>query len=62
MTEREGRGVMLYLLLDVANDAEARQVGDKLGLLLGELDEHVIGYALGEVEPIDLTFEEEDEG
>ncbi len=58
MTEREGRGVMLYLLLDVPSDDEAREIGDELGQLLGGFDDRVIGYALGEVEPVDLTFEE----
>ena len=35
MGEREGRGVLLYLLLDVATDEEARAVADKLGAAMG---------------------------
>ncbi|HET7094542.1 MAG TPA: hypothetical protein VFI22_13710 [Thermomicrobiales bacterium] len=59
MEEREGRGLVLYVLLDVATDPDARAVGERLGAMLGELDERVIGFALGDVEPIDLTFEDE---
>ena len=62
MGEREGRGVLLYLLLDVATDEEARAVADKLGAAMGEVDGRFVGYAVSDVEPISLTFEEEASG
>ena len=62
MAEREGRGVLLYLLLDVTTDDEARNVAQKLGTAMGEVDERFVGYAISAVEPIELTFEDEDDG
>lgn len=60
MAEREGRGVLLYLLLDVASDEEAREVAEKLGTAMGELDERFVGYAISDVEPVELTFADEE--
>ncbi len=62
MGEREGRGVLLYLLLDVATDEEARAVADKLGTAMGDVDGRFVGYAVSDFEPITLTFEEEQDG
>ena len=62
MEGREGRGVVLYLLLDVASDAEARAVAEKLGTAMGEVDERFVGYAISDVEPVELTFEDEEVG
>ena len=62
MAEREGRGVLLYLLLDVATDEEARDLAEKLGGAMGEVDERFVGYTVSDVEPITLTFEEEQDG
>ena len=59
MVAREGRGVLLYLLLDVASDGEARGVAEKLGEAMGEVDPRFVGYAVSDVEPVELTFEEE---
>ena len=56
---REGRGVLLYLLLDVANDGEATDLAEKLGAAMAEVDERFVGYAVSDVEPVELTFEEE---
>ena len=61
MEGREGRGVVLYLLLDVASDGEAREVADKLGAAMGEVDERFVGYAISDVEPVELTFEDEED-
>ncbi len=60
MEGREGRGVVLYLLLDVASDGEAREVAEKLGTAMGEVDERFVGYAISDVEPVELTFEDEE--
>ncbi len=59
MEGREGRGVVLYLLLDVASDGEAREVAEKLGTAMGEVDDRFVGYAISDVEPVELTFEDE---
>lgn len=57
MEGREGRGVLLYLLLDVGGDDEARAVAEKLGGAMAEIDERFVGYALSAIEPIALGFE-----
>ncbi len=62
MEGREGRGVLLYLLLDVATDEAARDLAERLGQAMGEVDERFVGYAVSDVEPIELTFEDEAEG
>ena len=59
MEGREGRGVLVYLLLDVATDAGARELAEKLGEAMGEVDERFVGYAVSDVEPVELTFEDE---
>lgn len=58
MPEREGRSVLLYILLDVPADDEARELADELGRALGEADERFVGYAVGSVEPVQLTFDD----
>ena len=62
MEGREGRGVLLYLLLDVATDEAARDLAERLGQAMGEVDERFVGYAVSSVEPVELTFEDEAEG
>ena len=62
MEGREGRGVLLYLLLDVATDEAARDLAERLGQAMGEVDERFVGYAVSDVEPVELTFEDEAEG
>ena len=59
MEGREGRGVLVYLLLDVATDAAARELAEKLGEAMAEVDERFVGYAVSDVEPVELTFEDE---
>ncbi len=59
MGEREGRGVLLYLLLDVASDEQARDLAAALGDAMADVDERFVGYAVSEVEPVQLTFEAE---
>ena len=61
MEGREGRGVLLYLLLDVATDDDARGLAGRLGAAMGEVDDRFVGYAVSNVEPVELTFEVEDE-
>ena len=62
MGEREGRGVLLYLLLDVASDEQARDLATALGEAMADVDERFVGYAVSEVEPVQLTFEAEGGG
>ena len=59
MEGREGRGVLVYLLLDVATDAAARELAEKLGEAMAEVDEQFVGYAVSDAEPVELTFEDE---
>ena len=61
MEGREGRGVLLYLLLDVGSDEEAQRVAETLGEAMAEIDERFVGYAISQVEPVELSFEEENE-
>jgi hypothetical protein len=62
MDGREGRGVLVYLLLDVASDGEARELAEKLGGAMGEVDDSFVGYAVSAIEPVELTFEAEGAG
>lgn len=62
MEGREGRGVLVYLLLDVATDDEARDLTESLAETMGKADDRFVGYALSQVEPVELTFEDEDGG
>ena len=59
MDGREGRGVLLYLLLDVSSDDAARDLADELGRAMEVVDERFVGYAVSDVEPVELTFEDE---
>ena len=65
MDKREGRGVLLYVLLDVGSDEEATAVAERLGEAMANVDDRFVGYAVSSVEPVELTFEAEgatDEG
>jgi hypothetical protein len=59
---REGRGVLVYLLLDVATDDDATDLTETLAKVMGEADGRFVGYALSQVEPVELTFEGEEDG
>src|SRR3712207_2509948 len=56
MEEREGRSVLLYVLLDVSSDDEAAAAAEELGQTLAGADDRVVGYAVGSVEVVQLTF------
>ena len=60
MGECEGRGVLLYPLLDVATDEQARDLAEALGEATTDIDERFVGYAVSEVEAVQLTFEAEE--
>lgn len=62
MVDRVGRGVLLYVLLDVEDDEAAHELAHRLGEAMGAADERFVGYSVGEIEPVELTFDEEDGG
>jgi len=62
MDRREGRGVLLYLLLDVDSDEAAGELAAKLGDAMRDVDDRFVGYAISQVEPVELTFEATEEG
>jgi hypothetical protein len=59
MDKREGRGVLLYVLLDVGSDEEATSVAERLGEAMADVDDRFAGYAVSSVERVELTFEAE---
>lgn len=62
MVDRVGRGVLLYVLLDVDDDAAAHDLAHRLGEAMAATDERFVGYSVGEVESVELTFDEEEGG